>query len=681
MTSKRIRCSCGRIYDPARHPQCPDCGAEATIVATKPEPAPAISTERISVDRESTSPSIAASRFPVSRGVLATIVAGVVVLLAILLLVRRPGRTTSEVARTEPAVSPTATAAATRHGNTTVIVIPPHAGNSPPLAITVSDPSDLAAMIANAAPGATIKVPGGYYPGGLIVKKPIHLVGDSKSGAPVMIQSEGRQCLSVEAKGVAVVNLQFSCSGIGDLPAIAVADGAQLDMDGCKVQSGTALGVTVGGNASLTTVGTSFTASNGSAVRLQPGAKGNFTQSSFSNSKVGLSLTNGAAAELHGCAFENDGTDDDDGAIMRLAGPKTQLKADDCHFTNNGGAVKVEESASFSATQSRFKENGASERSLPGLIVARSSATARLTNDVFESNRSGILVIEGGRLEMEKCNFNQNGFRQPRGIAAGSLPISVVGESSSAVVRQTALTNSTPYAISVISGGKLILEDGEISGSAALGLLVGDRSAPAGHAEIKRSRFLGNPTGVGICATGSAKIEESEFRENNDGVVVLDAKSQLDLTKSKLLSNRDHGLYVYANAQATAVDCDIRDNARGALSGTRGKPSTKASLTLDNCRLGGNSVFGAGASSQSELILTRCVFDGSDKTNLYKERGAIVTSDSAAESSPVAENSAEPSPGRDTTDSHRPSRRPTPRPRTFRPDDVSRIIRRILPPP
>src|SRR3954452_11416652 len=30
MTS-RVRCSCGRIYDPVKHATCPDCGAESSV--------------------------------------------------------------------------------------------------------------------------------------------------------------------------------------------------------------------------------------------------------------------------------------------------------------------------------------------------------------------------------------------------------------------------------------------------------------------------------------------------------------------------------------------------------------------------------------------------------------------------------------------------------------------------
>ncbi|HEX3818325.1 MAG TPA: hypothetical protein VHW03_08550, partial [Chthoniobacterales bacterium] len=37
--SKRIRCTCGRVYEPLKHPACPACGATNVVVA-EPPPAP-----------------------------------------------------------------------------------------------------------------------------------------------------------------------------------------------------------------------------------------------------------------------------------------------------------------------------------------------------------------------------------------------------------------------------------------------------------------------------------------------------------------------------------------------------------------------------------------------------------------------------------------------------------------
>ena len=121
----------------------------------------------------------------------------------------------------------------------------------------------------------------------------------------VFIQSEGRECLSVGAAGVVVQNVQFICNGIGELAAISVAQGADLELEACKVQSNTALGVSASG--AIKALGSSFTAANGTALRLNSKAHGIFTQCSVGESVFGLWLAKGARAELHSCAFDRNG--------------------------------------------------------------------------------------------------------------------------------------------------------------------------------------------------------------------------------------------------------------------------------------------------------------------------------------------------------------------------------------
>jgi hypothetical protein len=668
MTTKRIRCTCGRVYDPVKHKQCPDCGAE-TIVATIAAPTPAAPRENqhaVTPAKPETTPSPVSLPIPINARTMVMIGGGLFALVVLVMIFRHAGSSekSAGVKPDRAHVGPAVSATPVPPGP----VIPPYSGGM--------EAVDLSAMIAAAAPGATVKVPAGLYRGGLVIPRPIHLVADSKMGGQVIIQSEGKECLSVRAAGVSVQNIQFIGNGIGDLPAISVADGADLDMEGCKIQSGSAVGVTVSGNASIKALGSTITATNGTALRLNQGARGNFTQCSFSNSQTGLFLGNGATAELHGCAFENNGMSDSNGAIMTITGAKSQVTADDCHFTNNSGAINAIDNATLTVTNSPFKNNGESSRgSGVGLIVARNSAHVVLTGDTFESNRYGVMAAEKSVVEIQKCNFEATGFRQTQQIAVGSFPISIMGQGSTGTIRNTVITNSSPYGVSVFSGGTATLEDVEIYGSRAVGLVVGDRSGASGHVDVKRCKFNRNTTGLGVCAGGSANVEESECRENNDGVLVIDRDSQLKLVKTAIVSNKDYGLYVHGNAQLTAIDCDIQNNAKGAQSGTSRKSSERASLALENCRIGGNKVFGVGAATQSELILTRCVFDGTDKTNIHKESGAVVQLDGIAGVSPAPEATAEPRTGGTQT-----RRQPTPSPNRRPSDqDIYRLIRRFRP--
>ena len=628
MTS-RVRCGCGRIYDPIKHPTCPDCGAESAVESVvvaekiKPPSPPELEQELKDADQRPQGGSIPDLLKTVPLPIYAVATVFLIIILILALRSHR-GSQTADASKSErsvpsPASSPSQTATAPPQIPSGGIIIPPGA---------MTAGVDLNELITNAPAGGTVTVPAGLYPGGLIATRAVRIVADPRSGGQIFIQSEGKECLSVRAKGVSVQGVQFMCNGIGALPAISVADGAELQMEGCKVQSTSTLGVQVSGNASIKALGSTFAAAKGSAVRLERHAQGNFTQSAFSNSIIGLALMEGAKADLHSCAFEQIGVGESSGAIIAASGDTTELTGEDCHFSNNSVGIQVSDKASIALTKSEFKDNnGLSSR---GVI------------------NSGVLVLR---------------------------------DSSHGTIRGSSLTNSSPYALNVMGGSNLLLEDTEIVGSRTVGLVIGDRNSPGAHADVKRSHFSRNATGIGVYAGGSATIEDSECRGNNEGVLVFDAGSQVKLIKTSLNYNRDHGLYAYSNADVTAIDSNIQNNARGAQSGTQRKSAQRASVRLENCHFGGNQVFGAGAFVQSQLAVVNCVFDGTDKTNVYHERGAIVQTD-AAPVSPDASASASPesSPESASANNSGTSQKPKRKAEKYRRnDDLSRLIRRWVP--
>ncbi len=703
MTTKRIRCSCGRVYDPVKRPACPDCGTVNAVVAaatTPAEPEPQVK-KRAPVD-DPIPPLPPPRPLPIPPRTIA-IGAGAVVLLVLVIALSRCGSP-------KPASTPTPTATPVTSPVSSASPLPtatPAASSSPRIEVAPSiaptpygipESFDLTAAIAAAAPGATIKVPPGSYPGGLIVNKAVRLVGTL---GQVFIQSEGRECLSVRAAGVAVQNVQFICNGIGELPAISVATGADLSLEACKVQSNTALGVSATG--AIKALGSSFTAANGSAVRLNSGSRSSFTQCSLGESIFGLWLTKGATAELHSCAFDRNGGEGK-GGIASLSAAPASLTAEDCHFTNNTAGIRALDGATLTISGSSFKENGITPRegAMLGLVVLFNGAKGSIANSTFESNKQGVAAINGSKLQVDKCQFSGNGVQGTEILFC--QPIGVDGKDAVVTVRNSVLTDSAQYSANALDGGTIIIEDTEISGSRGPGLVVGYRGEGPGRAEVKRCRFLHNLTGVGLVAGSTVAIEDSEFRENQDGIIALDRKTNLRGTRLKFTGNTDSGLFLRQNAEAFVTDSDFMNNARGATAGVGGKPAERASFALENCRFGGSRFFAVGACTQSQVSLTNCSFDGTDKQNIYKERGAIVKNDTslpspgptaAADASPSPTSGAgvapkpvpEPEAGDGTessaTPSHSPSRpRPTPKRRILRPEEeAARILRRILPHP
>lgn len=204
MSVKRIRCECGRVYEPAKYANCPACGAQATVATLAPPKPPADpgATGRRAEDDVAR---------PAAFSPRVLIIAGAIVLgfLLLVLLVRRnhrpdggSGDVTPQPTQTTRNVTPLPTIPAAAQPTAAPAATPPQS-------IILPQAFDLAAAIASAAPKATIKVPPGFYSGGLVLNRAVRLIG---TAGQTIIQSDGRECFSVRAPGVFVQGFQFICN-------------------------------------------------------------------------------------------------------------------------------------------------------------------------------------------------------------------------------------------------------------------------------------------------------------------------------------------------------------------------------------------------------------------------------------------------------------------------------------
>src|ERR1700730_5244430 len=176
MIAKRIRCECGRVYDTEKHKKCPDCGASilvATAEQAKPPPLPPEAYQSAARSTSQSGQLPTPSPLPINPRVL-IITAGALLRLIFpgLFIHHFSSSKKSEVVRRDRSI-PSESASPQ---DQTSPVIPP-AG--------VSESAELEKMIAKAKAGATVKVPPGLYRGGLVLTRPVRIVGDSKSGGQV----------------------------------------------------------------------------------------------------------------------------------------------------------------------------------------------------------------------------------------------------------------------------------------------------------------------------------------------------------------------------------------------------------------------------------------------------------------------------------------------------------------
>lgn len=687
MTS-RVRCSCGRIYDPVKHNTCPDCGAESAVesvvVAEKVKPpAP----PEIPVEKRTTvgpgpidfSQLIRSVPWPVYAA------AAALVLVVLVLALRHREPSTVQVPnegsrQLQPSDQNTSPAEIPSGGATASPGAPSFlpSGTIPGMAI-----GNLGEMIAKAGPNGTVKLSPGLYQGGATVTQAVKIIGDNAS--QVFIQSDTKDAVTVRSKGVILQNLQIMFNGTGEMAALTVADNGELETDGVKVMSSSSYGLSVSGNGAIKAAASTFNATNGTAAQIDRQSRANFTKCSFSDAQTGLTVGSASTAELHACAFERNGARTSRGAVIRISGDKAAVTAEDCRFASNPGGLTVGEGGSLVISNSQFKDNGTSSvqgNSTPGLIQVRSGGQAKLQDSTFETNGQGIVATNGGALEVEKCRFDGTGLQTRGELIPSCAAICGNGQGTTVTVRNSTITGSASYSMAIIWSAKLNMEETEISGAKTVGLLVGDRNGLAANADVKHCKFVRNTTGIGVCAGSTVNVVDSESRENSEGIIGLDKGTRVVLSNATLIGNREHGLCVYGGAEAEATDSRIENNARGAQSGMQHKASMSgSSLVLQNTRVAGNQIFGVGACSKNTLTLAGVTFDGNGKTNIYKESGATVRTEGTLDpGQSQASNDDKASDGNESQGSSSKQRVRKKQQSGMNDEDARRIIRRFFRP-
>jgi len=684
MTS-RVRCSCGRIYDPVKHNTCPDCGAESAVESVvvaekvKPPAPPEVPAEkRITVQPRP----IEFGRLLKSLPWPVYAAGAAFVLIVLMIVLRHRGPSASQgTADTGRQVAPPEQKSSPSEIPSGGATAPPGApAFSPGATIPSMAIGNLSEMIAKAGPNGTVKLSPGLYQGGATVTQPVKIIGDNAS--QVFIQSDTRDAIAVRSKGVVLQNMQIMFNGTGEMAALTVGDNAELETDGVKVMSSSSYGLSVTGNGSIKATASTFSVTSGTAAQIDRQSRANFTKCSFTDAQTGLMVGSASTAELNSCAFERNGARTSRGAIMAISGDKTQVTAEGCRFASNPSGIIVGEGGSLLISNSQFKDNGTSSvqgNSAPGLIQVRSAGQAKLQNDTFETNAQGVVATNGGIVEVEKCRFDGTGLQTRGELIPSCAAICGNGQGTTVTVRNSTIAGSVSYSMAIMWSARLNMEETEISGAKTVGLLVGDRNGLPANAEVKHCKFVRNTTGIGVCAGSSVNVVDSESRENSEGVIALDKSTRVVLTKATLIGNREHGLCVYGGAEAEATDSIIENNGRGAQSGMQHKSSMSgASLVLQNTHVAGNQIFGVGAYSKNTLTLTGVTFDGNGKTNIYKESGATVHTDGAVDPSQAqASNDDNNSAGNESSSKQR-VRKKQQQQQGMTDEDAHRIIRRFF---
>ncbi len=436
----------------------------------------------------------------------------------------------------------------------------PH-GPAPTLVVSPKGPADYATLteaVRKARPGARILVRPGRYEEGLVLDKPLEIVGDGPR-EEIVLENPDTHCLLVRTAKALVRGLTMrsrgACKG-NRRSAVEVAQG-QFVLEDCDLSSDTLPSVSVHGPATNPIIrGCRLLDGKSSGILVADEARATIEACEFfDNAEAGLLIRAGGNPLVRRCRFH-------DGKLFGL-------------LVDELGRGTVDECEFFGNAEAGIAISG-------GVPLVRK---CRLHNE-----RVGLLAFAEGGGTLEECVLCDNDI----GV--------LTAEAGNPLVRHCQIHDARLAGVSAKRKGRGTVEDCDIFRCAKAGVHIVEGSNP----EIVRCRIHDGPEfGVFVTATGVGTVDECDIWDHGLAEVAVAADGNPLIRRCRLHDGKRFGLSVQLNGQARVVDCEIYGNSRaGVLIRTRGNPLVR------QCRINRNGAEAVRVQEQGTGTFEDCDLTG-----------------------------------------------------------------------
>ncbi len=432
---------------------------------------------------------------------------------------------------------------------------------------TISD------AIKAASPHTRIRVRPGTYPEGIVIDKPIEIVGDGPP-AEIIIESENADALVMNADEAIVRGLTLRCrAGARGQKKFGVdIPKGRLILEYCDITSDSLACIGVHGSDAKPVV---------RHCTIHGGKEG------------GLFIYAGAQGLYEDCEVNTSG----------LAGIESRENANP---TIRRCTVRAGKQCGI-----LFGEDGrglvedclVEGNTLAGLEVKKGGEPVVKRTKFTGGAASGAYIHDHGKGTFEDCEFTNN----------GTCGVSLKGFSDP-VFRRCVIRGNTQSGVACYDGALGTFEQCELSENLRLGMTCYD----GGNPSLRGCKIHGNKQG-GVWAYDNARgaFEECDFFANEKSAVNISKGGHPLLRRCTLRDGLAGGLFVYESGKGLIEDCDIRDNTLANV-----EIREEGDPTLRNCRVHGGKASGVSAHTNGKGTLDRCKLYANTNSNAVIKTGA-----------------------------------------------------------
>jgi parallel beta-helix repeat protein len=351
------------------------------------------------------------------------------------------------------------------------------------------DFTTISAAIEAAGPGDRILVRPGRYQEGLVVEKPLEILGDGPV-ADIEVQARGQSVLVFKASIGRIANLTLrQVGGEGQWFGVHITQG-HLELEGCDISSQSMACVAI---------------RNGADPRL----RGNRIHDS---KRSGIHVFDDALGTLE----DNDITANaHNGVVIRTSGSPT-LRRNQIHDNQQSG-VHI-----FDSGLGTLEDNDITASGLSGVEIGAGSSPTVRRNQIYDNQQSGVFVHDRGVGTLEDNDITANSYHGVA-ITTGGNP----------TLRRNQIHDNRQGGIYVYDSGVGTLEDNDITANSSSGVAI----ETGGNPTLRRNRINRNTRwAVWVSDGGRGVIEDNDLTGNRRGAWNITQDAEANVTRS---SNRE----------------------------------------------------------------------------------------------------------------------------------------------
>ncbi|MET9409955.1 right-handed parallel beta-helix repeat-containing protein [Streptomyces sp. NPDC002935] len=376
------------------------------------------------------------------------------------------------------------------------------------------DFTTVGAAIKAAKPGDRILVRPGLYMEGLLVDKPLEILGDGPV-ADIEIRSSDADALMFQTSIGRVENLTLHQAG-GNWYGVDVTQG-RLELEGCDI---TSRGL--------------------ACVAIHDGADPRLRRNQIHGSKQGgVFVYDGGFGTLE----DNDISANTMTGVAIKTGGEPTLRRNRIH-DNKASGVFIYESGSGT-----LEDNDISANTLTGVAI-KTGGEPTLRRNRIHDNKVGVYIDDGGFGTLEDNDISANTMTGVQ-IKTGSDP----------TLRRNRIHDNKTSGVFIYESGSGTLEDNDISTSTLAGVAI----KTGGEPTLRRNRIHDNKaSGVFIYESGSGTLEDNDISANTLTGVEIKTGGKPILRANRINGNGYEAVYIHEGGGGVIEDNDLTENAEGA---------------------------------------------------------------------------------------------------------------------